>query len=144
MTQEHKKRVFVGGISWKATKNSLENFFSAYGDVVDCRIILDHKTRRSKGFGFVTFETEESATKVKKVGNMEFLGKMMNVGDAFRRNDQNKDNKQSKNNNQQNRQNNQKYTRLNQNQNQGQNQYQNQNLKQQQDQEQQNQQMQQM
>eukprot|EP01118_Nematostelium_gracile_P019695 TRINITY_DN9229_c0_g1_i2.p1 TRINITY_DN9229_c0_g1~~TRINITY_DN9229_c0_g1_i2.p1 ORF type:complete len:211 (+),score=43.88 TRINITY_DN9229_c0_g1_i2:127-759(+) len=80
-------RVFVGGISWKADESSLANFFSAYGKVVECKIIMDKVTGKSKGYGFVTFEDPQSATIVKQTSNLHFLGKMMNVGDAVRKND---------------------------------------------------------
>jgi len=78
-------RIFVGGISWKADEQSLANFFSSYGKVIECRIIMDKVTKKSKGYGFVTFEDSESADKVKNSANLYFLGKMMNVGDAMRK-----------------------------------------------------------
>jgi len=80
-------RVFVGGISWKADESSLANFFSAYGTVVECKIIMDKVTGKSKGYGFVTFQDAESANNVKQSTNLYFLGKTMNVGDAVRKND---------------------------------------------------------
>lgn len=80
-------RVFVGGISWKADEASLANFFQnlGYGKVIDCKIIMDKVTGKSKGYGFVTFDTPEAASKVKQSTNLYFLGKMMNVGDAVRK-----------------------------------------------------------
>jgi len=80
-------RVFVGGISWKADETSLANFFSAYGTVIECKIIMDKVTGKSKGYGFVTFQDAESANNVKQSTNLYFLGKMMNVGDAVRKSD---------------------------------------------------------
>jgi len=83
--QVNPNRVFVGGISWKADEVSLANFFSAYGAVVECKIIMDKVTGKSKGYGFVTFQDLESANNVKQATNLYFLGKMMNVGDAVRK-----------------------------------------------------------
>lgn len=82
-------RVFVGGISWKADEASLANFFQnlGYGKVIDCKIIMDKTTGKSKGYGFVTFDSPESAKQVKQSTNLYFLGKMMNVGDAVRKSD---------------------------------------------------------
>lgn len=34
----------------------MRTFFSQYGKVVDCTVMVDRETGRSKGFGFVTFE----------------------------------------------------------------------------------------
>eukprot|EP01117_Protostelium_nocturnum_P010216 TRINITY_DN3660_c0_g1_i4.p1 TRINITY_DN3660_c0_g1~~TRINITY_DN3660_c0_g1_i4.p1 ORF type:complete len:243 (+),score=56.74 TRINITY_DN3660_c0_g1_i4:302-1030(+) len=81
-------RVFVGGISWKADEESLSNFFSSYGRVEECKIIMDKATGKSKGYGFVTFSSPESAQRVKQnPESLVFLGKQMNVGDAVRKND---------------------------------------------------------
>jgi len=80
-------RVFVGGISWKADEQSLANFFSSYGKVIECKIIMDKVTGKSKGYGFVTFQDVETAEQVKQATNLYFLGKMMNVGDAVRKNE---------------------------------------------------------
>eukprot|EP00164_Ancoracysta_twista_P002675 GFYU01003558.1.p1 GENE.GFYU01003558.1~~GFYU01003558.1.p1 ORF type:complete len:320 (+),score=78.02 GFYU01003558.1:162-1121(+) len=77
--------VFVGGISWKADESALRAFFSEYGEVVDCKIIMDRATGKSKGYGFVSFGDAETATRVKQQNNFTFLGKTVNVGDAYRR-----------------------------------------------------------
>jgi RNA recognition motif-containing protein len=77
---------FVGGISWKADEASLKSFFeTTYGPVLECKIIMDKQTGCSKGYGFVTFADPETASTVKKQGNIFFANKMMNVGDAFRK-----------------------------------------------------------
>jgi len=34
----------------------MKEFFSSFGKVVDCTVMVDRETGRSKGFGFVTFE----------------------------------------------------------------------------------------
>eukprot|EP01111_Echinosteliopsis_oligospora_P007088 TRINITY_DN21690_c0_g1_i1.p1 TRINITY_DN21690_c0_g1~~TRINITY_DN21690_c0_g1_i1.p1 ORF type:complete len:206 (-),score=49.69 TRINITY_DN21690_c0_g1_i1:63-680(-) len=79
-------RVFVGGISWKADEVSLGKFFATnFGPVVECKIIMDKATGKSKGYGFVTFNDAESATKVKQATALTFMGKNMNVGDAVRK-----------------------------------------------------------
>jgi len=87
MTTESGNKVFVGGISWKADEKSLAEFFATFGPVIECKIIMDKVTNKSKGYGFVTFEDAESAEKVKQSPNLYFLGKTMNVGDAVRKNE---------------------------------------------------------
>mmetsp|Transcript_16985 Transcript_16985/g.27997 ORF Transcript_16985/g.27997 Transcript_16985/m.27997 type:complete len:196 (+) Transcript_16985:223-810(+) len=78
-------QVFVGGISWKADEAALSNFFSNWGKVVSVRLIIDRETGKSKGYGFVTFQNPSDAEKVKLLGNVEFMGKMVNVSNAVRR-----------------------------------------------------------
>lgn len=43
------------------TDDQLKSVFSAYGNVVSANVVIDKFNNRSKGFGFVEFETEEEA-----------------------------------------------------------------------------------
>lgn len=43
------------------TDDQLTALFAAYGTVVSANIVFDKFSQRSKGFGFVEFETEEEA-----------------------------------------------------------------------------------
>ncbi|KAB5574027.1 hypothetical protein DKX38_001221 [Salix brachista] len=46
--------------------DDLKVYFSVYGNIVDYQIMLDHKTGRSRGFGFVTSDSED-VVEIKKV-----------------------------------------------------------------------------
>ncbi|KAJ3118365.1 hypothetical protein HDU96_002207 [Phlyctochytrium bullatum] len=54
-------KVFVGNLSWGTTDDSLRGAFGPYGNVTDAIVLRDRETGRSRGFGFVTFETPEEA-----------------------------------------------------------------------------------
>ena len=56
-------RIFVGGISSSTTEEELVDLFSPYGLVRATKIIVD-RAGVSKGYGFVTFETEEEAKRL--------------------------------------------------------------------------------
>ncbi|XP_028672466.1 DAZ-associated protein 1 isoform X2 [Erpetoichthys calabaricus] len=49
-------KLFVGGLDWSTTQETLRNYFSQYGEVVDCVIMKDKNTNQSRGFGFVKFK----------------------------------------------------------------------------------------
>ncbi|KAK1896956.1 DAZ-associated protein 1 [Dissostichus eleginoides] len=49
-------KLFVGGLDWSTTQETLRNYFSQYGEVVDCVIMKDKATNQSRGFGFVKFK----------------------------------------------------------------------------------------
>ncbi|TFK37646.1 hypothetical protein BDQ12DRAFT_685050 [Crucibulum laeve] len=69
--EEHLKntRYFVGGLSSSTTSESMRDFFSVYGKVVDATVMVDRDSGRSKGFGFVTFEDSASSDQfVGKIG----------------------------------------------------------------------------
>ncbi|XP_011301460.1 deleted in azoospermia protein 3 isoform X1 [Fopius arisanus] len=58
-------RIFVGGISANTSEAELAQLFSSYGNVKATKIILD-RAGVSKGYGFVTFETEEEAKRLQQ------------------------------------------------------------------------------
>ncbi|XP_057514284.1 glycine-rich RNA-binding protein 4, mitochondrial-like [Actinidia eriantha] len=55
-------KLFIGGISYGTDDQSLRDAFSGFGDVVDAKVITDRETGRSRGFGFVSFASDESAS----------------------------------------------------------------------------------
>jgi cold-inducible RNA-binding protein len=57
------KKLFIGSLPWAITSDMLRDMFAEYGEITDAVVITDRMTGRSKGFGFVTFATEESAQK---------------------------------------------------------------------------------
>ncbi|KAL6063501.1 glycine-rich RNA-binding protein 2, mitochondrial-like isoform X1 [Balamuthia mandrillaris] len=54
-------KLFIGGLSYSTDDSSLRDAFAQYGAVVDAKVILDRDTQRSRGFGFVTFESQSEA-----------------------------------------------------------------------------------
>lgn len=54
--------------------DELKEYFSSYGNVMEHQIMLDHKTGRSRGFGFVTFDNEDAVEKIFSHGQIHELG----------------------------------------------------------------------
>uniref|UniRef100_A0A665W2N5 Protein boule-like n=1 Tax=Echeneis naucrates TaxID=173247 RepID=A0A665W2N5_ECHNA len=78
-------RIFVGGIDYKVNESDLQHFFSQHGAVKEVKIVIDH-TGMSKGYGFVTFETQEDALKILNNGNgISFKDKKLSIGQAVRK-----------------------------------------------------------
>jgi multiple RNA-binding domain-containing protein 1 len=63
---EPTNRIYVTNIPYQTTDDSIESFFSKYGEVTDVLVPIDTIAKRSKGFAFVTFEDSESAARVLK------------------------------------------------------------------------------
>ncbi|MFO0744538.1 MAG: RNA-binding protein [Myxococcota bacterium] len=55
------KKLFVGGLDWGTTDQSLRQAFERFGVVTDAKVVMDRETGRSRGFGFVTFEDNAQA-----------------------------------------------------------------------------------
>ncbi|THU72923.1 hypothetical protein C4D60_Mb04t17340 [Musa balbisiana] len=55
-------KLFVGGLSFGTDDQSLKEAFNSFGNVVEARVITDRDTGRSRGFGFVNFDSDASAS----------------------------------------------------------------------------------
>jgi hypothetical protein len=62
-------KLFIGGLSWDTTDDGLRHYFEKFGKVVEATIMRDRFTGRSRGFGFVIFEDEETTVQVSKASH---------------------------------------------------------------------------
>ncbi|KAI7323274.1 RNA-binding domain-containing protein [Hortaea werneckii] len=49
-------KMFIGGLNWETTDESLKSYFTQFGEVIECTVMRDGATGRSRGFGFLTFK----------------------------------------------------------------------------------------
>ncbi|KAF1865591.1 hypothetical protein Lal_00004967 [Lupinus albus] len=56
-------KVFVGGLAWETQSETMRHYFEQFGDILEAVVITDKNTGRSKGYGFVTFQDPEAATR---------------------------------------------------------------------------------
>ena len=76
-------KLFVVGLDLSVTAQQLENLFSSYGQVMHAKIIRDHETQVSRGFGFVTMETEgDGKLAMRKLNGQELEGRTITVKKA--------------------------------------------------------------
>ena len=77
------KKLYVGSLPYSWGTEQLEQLFSTYGRIVSAAIVNDQATRKSKGFGFVELETEESAKKaMEDLNGKEIEGRLLAVREA--------------------------------------------------------------
>uniref|UniRef100_A0A8C9UN19 Heterogeneous nuclear ribonucleoproteins A2/B1 n=1 Tax=Spermophilus dauricus TaxID=99837 RepID=A0A8C9UN19_SPEDA len=50
-------KLFIGGLSFETTEDSLRNYYEQWGKLTDCVVMRDPASKRSRGFGFVTFSS---------------------------------------------------------------------------------------
>ncbi|KAI8420989.1 hypothetical protein MSG28_008132 [Choristoneura fumiferana] len=52
---EHMRKLFIGGLDYRTTDTSLKEFYEQWGEIVDVVVMKDPQTKRSRGFGFITY-----------------------------------------------------------------------------------------
>lgn len=79
-------KLFVGNLSWGIDTAKLEEIFAPFGTVTDAIVLTDRETGRSRGFGFVTFESAEEAEKaIAELNETEVEGRNIVVNVAKER-----------------------------------------------------------
>ncbi|XP_067131446.1 heterogeneous nuclear ribonucleoprotein 87F isoform X3 [Centruroides vittatus] len=53
---EQFRKLFIGGLDYKTTEDSLKGHFEQWGEIVDCVVMRDPNTKKSRGFGFITYK----------------------------------------------------------------------------------------
>ncbi len=72
-------QLYIGNLPYEVSSEDLENRFAAFGDIVDARVVRNRQTRRSKGFGFVTFGSAREAKKALSENGADFGGRAIVV-----------------------------------------------------------------
>ncbi|KAJ0751366.1 putative RNA recognition motif domain, nucleotide-binding alpha-beta plait domain superfamily [Helianthus annuus] len=73
------KKIFVGGLPSTITENDFKSYFDQFGTITDVVVMYDHNTQRPRGFGFITYDSEEAVDRVLYKTFHELNGKMVEV-----------------------------------------------------------------
>uniref|UniRef100_A0A8C1YX07 RNA-binding protein Musashi homolog 2 n=2 Tax=Cyprinus carpio TaxID=7962 RepID=A0A8C1YX07_CYPCA len=76
-SQHDPGKMFIGGLSWQTSPDSLRDYFSKFGEIRECMVMRDPTTKRSRGFGFITFADVSSVDKVLAQPHHELDSKTM-------------------------------------------------------------------
>ncbi|OWF44689.1 RNA-binding protein 39 [Mizuhopecten yessoensis] len=79
-------RLYVGSLHFNITEDMLRGIFEPFGAIEDIKLIRDHETSRSQGYGFISFKDAEDAKKaLEQLNGFELAGRPMKVGHVTER-----------------------------------------------------------
>ena len=79
-------RLYVGNLSFQSTEESIRSEFAAFGEVSDVHVVKDRDTGRSRGFAFVTMDSDASAQKaIQGMNGAVIDGRALRVNEAEER-----------------------------------------------------------
>ncbi|KAL3618101.1 hypothetical protein CASFOL_038422 [Castilleja foliolosa] len=66
-------RLFVSGLSFRTTEESLRNAFKCFGELVEVNLVMDKMANRPRGFAFLSYASAEESTKAIEGMHGKFL-----------------------------------------------------------------------
>jgi len=74
------RKLFVGGLAWATNDEGLKKAFEEFGAIEEANVVCERDTGRSRGFGFITFETDECAAAAQEaMHGQELEGRQLRV-----------------------------------------------------------------
>lgn len=77
--------LYVGNLPFSADQESVQELFSAYGDVLSVKLMTDRETGRPRGFGFVEMEDDGARSAMSALNGNNFQGRPLRVNEAEQR-----------------------------------------------------------
>lgn len=80
--QEKIGKVFVGGVASDVTTEDFREHFEQFGNIIDSQLMINKDTGKSRGYGFVTYDSADAVERCTKEKYVMFHGKRMEVKKA--------------------------------------------------------------
>ncbi|XP_010525452.1 PREDICTED: UBP1-associated protein 2A-like [Tarenaya hassleriana] len=79
------RKIFVHGLGWDTKADALIEAFKQYGEIEDCKAVVDKISGKSKGYGFILFKSRSGARNAlkqpqKKIGSRMTACQLASVG----------------------------------------------------------------
>uniref|UniRef100_A0A3B3Z8A9 RRM domain-containing protein n=1 Tax=Periophthalmus magnuspinnatus TaxID=409849 RepID=A0A3B3Z8A9_9GOBI len=87
---EQVRKLFIGGLSYETTEDSLRAHFEKWGTLTDCVVMRDSDSKRSRGFGFVTYSSVTEVDEAMRNRPHKLDGRAVECKRAVPREDSNK------------------------------------------------------
>ena len=90
--------IYVGNLNYKMSDDDLKQLFEEFGEVASAKVIKDRESGRSKGFGFVEMDDDDSAQEaINELDGEEIDGRTIKVNKARPKKDNNRSGNYSRN-----------------------------------------------
>ncbi len=72
-------KLYIGNLHYRIRGRDLYEMFEEFGPIKHVKLVKDHKTGRSKGYGFVSFESKNTAERALNMHGTDLRGRAMVV-----------------------------------------------------------------
>jgi RNA recognition motif-containing protein len=75
--------IYIGNIPYSINDQDLSDVFNQFGQVESSKVIVDKKTKRSKGYGFIVLkDPENESTAIIEMNGKDIGGRKVKVSEA--------------------------------------------------------------
>jgi len=78
----NESKIYVGNLPYRLSEEEIRTFFNQYGEIVELKLISDRATGRPKGFGFITFASNEEGKAALAANGQDLGGRPLIVNTA--------------------------------------------------------------
>jgi len=82
---EQVRKIFVGNLPYEADEEMIKSHFSQFGEIIDCVVPRDPRTRFAKGFAFVTYTKGKAVDEVMSNRPHQVAGRVLEPKRAISR-----------------------------------------------------------
>jgi cold-inducible RNA-binding protein len=76
------QRIYVGNLPFSASEEDVRQAFAAHGEVLDCHLVMDRETGRSRGFAFVEMSSADATEAIRGLDGSMMDGRPLKVNEA--------------------------------------------------------------
>jgi len=76
------KKIYVSNLPFSTSESDFEKLFSIYGVLENVKLITDRRTGQSRGFGFITYASQNDAESALAMNGEELKGRKLVVNMA--------------------------------------------------------------
>lgn len=87
---EQMRKLFIGGLDYKTSEETLKKHFDKFGEVLDCVVMREPQSKRSRGFGFVIYANSSQVDRAQEARPHEVDGREVQSKRAISREDSGK------------------------------------------------------
>ena len=75
-------KLYVGGLSYSTTGETLREYFAQCGTVESASVITDKFSGQSRGFGFIEMSSSDASKAMQALNGKDFEGRPLKVNEA--------------------------------------------------------------
>lgn len=76
------KTIYIGNLPFSTTEDEVRDLFAEYGLVHSVKLVMDRRSKRSRGFGYAEMDDEQADAAIEALDGLDFQKRGLRVCEA--------------------------------------------------------------